>query len=586
MTDLSLFHRPSFGQKIQNIQNPAIAVALFAAMFAHSVRFEGRSLDFTPPTTAAPPTYDIETYTHFQNLAYKLVQQSLDESSEALSQAAKLSLLQGIALITLNDFLRGAHTRPSSLLGTSIQLAYELHLHLVDFQAPGQSHSIGPNLSRWAADEERRRCWWALWKIDNFSSMIRRCPTAINARLVETYLPVPDVVWFNNHFQASCMLESLPQKRAKALKDSGNESPDAWQIVISSIVRDAQTLPRGNIHGVLLNVDLTNATTDQLCQYFRNSFRKRQTQEDPAQVETLVDSLQTITEAIPAHLTYNGEYLDFGFDALTVSRESEVRCLHAAQYETYFGLQLAQFMIYHNHAFDEIVSGAIFASNTARAGTCSSESAHLPQGLGHCLQAADNICAIISQCPADHVAYVSPYLASTVWLAASLQILRDLLVVVTDCGETHSKYALLRAVFEQYSAFWGTSPALLENLDSLDARIRGYCRATATTTTSSPGSSVRTAHPLQQGRYIAQDNSFDELSSGLASTPEDAEQFSRDGCSSRTPAVSTSASRTRAQLDVIYDDHLPNLLNFGWDTSVPGDVHPGEELFRCLLSVL
>lgn len=241
-------------------------------------------------------------------------------------------------------------------------------------------------------------------------------------------------------------------------------------------------------------------------------------------------------------------------------------------------------MIYHNHAFDEIVSGAIFASNTARVGTCSSESVHLPQGLGHCLQAADDICTIISQCPADHVEYVSPYLASTVWLAASLQILRDLLVMVTDCGETHSKYALLRATFEQYSAFWGTSPALLENLDSLDSRIREYCRATATTT-SSPESSVRTAHP-QQGRYIAQDNSFDELPRISASIPEDAEQFLRAGCSSRTPAVSISASCPRTQLDLIDDDHLPNFLNFGWDNGVPNDVHPGEELFRCLLSVL
>ncbi|KAL4936487.1 hypothetical protein BDV06DRAFT_227862 [Aspergillus oleicola] len=552
-------------------------------MFAHSVRFEGQSLDGTPPTTATTPGYDINAYTHFQNLAYTLVQRSLDE---VLSQASKLCLLQAMALITFNDLLRGVHGRASRLLGSSIQVAYELHLHLIDFQAPGHSHGVGPDLVRWVADEERRRCWWALWKIDNFASRIRRCPTAINASMIETYLPVSDVLWFNNHFQPSCTLESIPQARAKALKDSGNGSADAWQIVISSIVRDAQTLPNGNIQGVLLNVDPTNATADQLCQYFRNSFRKRQSQDDPTQVETLIHSLHTIIKAIPEQLTYNGEHLDFGFNASTATHESEARYLHAARYETYFGLQLAQFMIYHNHAFDEIVSGAIFASNKSGLQSRGRWSDPIPQGLRHCLQAADNICTIISQCPTHHVEFVSPYLASTVWLAAALQILRDLLVVVADCGETHSKYALLRAAFEQYSAFWGISPALLENLDSLDARIRKFCRATATSTTSSPESSLGTADPLRQRPDLAQDDTFDEPSRISTSMLQAVEQFPRADPSLNITAVPSSALHPTSQPDGIDNDHLTKFLNFDWDNGVATDVHPGEELFRWLLSAL
>jgi hypothetical protein len=583
MTDLSLFHRPSFGQKIQNIKSPTHAVVLFAAMFAHSVRFEGRSLDLTPPVVTTTPGYDADAYTHFQNLAYTLVQQSFDET---LSPASKLCLLQAMALIIFNDLLRGVHGRASRLLGSSIQVAYELHLHLVDFQAPGHSHSIGPDLARWVADEERRRCWWALWKIDNFSSNIRRCPAAINANMIETYRPVPDELWFNHHFQASCMLEGIPQARAKALKRSGNESAEAWQIVISSIVRDAQALPKGNMQGVLLNVDPTNATANQLCQYFRNSFRKRQTQEDPTQVEILIDSLHTIIEALPAHLAYKGEYLNFGFDALTANRESQVRRLHAAKYETHFGLQLAQFMIYHNHAFDEIASGSIFASSSSGLEFRSSGSLQLPQGLRHCLQAADNICTIISQCPTDHIEFVSPYLASTVWLAAALQILRDLLVVVADCGETHSKYALLRGAFDQYSEFWGISPALLENLDSLDARIRNFCCATATPTASSRESSVRTADPQQQGLYLAEDDAFAGVSRVSISMLADAEPFPGADSSLNITAGPSSALHQPRERDVIDDDRLPKSLNFDWDHGAPSHVHPSEDLFRCLSSVL
>ncbi|KAL2842688.1 hypothetical protein BJY01DRAFT_248953 [Aspergillus pseudoustus] len=552
-------------------------------MFAHSVRFEGRSLDGTPPVITTALGYDVDAYTHFQNLAYTLVQQSLDET---ISPASKLCLLQAMALIVFNDLLRGVHGRASRLLGSSTQVAYELHLHLVDFQAPGHSQGIGSDLARWVADEERRRCWWALWKMDNFSSMIRRCPTAINANRIETYLPVPDAPWFNYHFQASCMLEVIPQARAKALKSSGNESADAWQIVISSIVRDAQALPKGNMQGVLLNVDPTNAATKQLCRYFRNSFRKRQTQEDPTQVETLIDSLHTIIEALPVYLRYKGEYLNFGFDAFTASRESEVRHLHAAKYATHFGLQLAQFMIYHNHAFDEIVSGAIFSGSSPGLEFRSSGSLQLPRGLGHCLKAADNICTIISQCPTDHIKFVSPYLASTVWLAAALQILRDLLVVVSDCGKTHSKYALLRGAFDQYSAFWGISPALLKNLDSLDARIRNFCCPTATPTTSSRESSVGTADFQQQGSYLAQDDSFSELPRVSISMPAAAEQFPGADPSLNITAGPSSALHLTSALDVIDDDRLPKSLNFDWDNGMPSDVHPGEDLFRCLLSVL
>lgn len=135
-------------------------------------------------------------------------------------------------------------------------------------------------------------------------------------------------------------------------------------------------------------------------------------------------------------------------------------------------------MIFHHYAFTEIVSGTSCSSNETPPGPglspCSPPPAEIPQGLGRCLEAADNICLLTSQCADDHVERVSPFLSSTVWLSAALQILRNLFVAGIDMGETESKYAILRMACLQYINFWGAPPELLENLDSLEIRLARY----------------------------------------------------------------------------------------------------------------
>lgn len=476
MTDFSLFHRPSFGHKIQNIKNPGHLQALFASMFAYSAGFQID--DAADSNHIRPSSWTLDPM-RFQNQALTLINTSLDECSD---QPPSLCLLQAMILITFCELTKGVHGRAWRLLGSCVRVAYELHLHLIDYEACEEYSKVGRDLSRWVADEERRRCWWAIWKMDNFASVIRRCPTAIDWNMIDTYLPVSDESWFNNQFQRSCFLEKEPTARGEILKRCRNDGADAWLIVISSIMRDAQVLLRGNLRGVLLDVDPHN-NFDQLLHYFHNSFCRKKTHEDSTRLKTLIRALRTATSNLPKFLVYDGEYLDFGFDFLAGIHNSEVKQLHSAKYNIYLTMKLAQFMIYHHYAFGEIVSGVIFSEKDTkqRPDQQTSENA---LGLEQCLQAADDIYTLTFQCPEDHVKHVSPFLASTVWLSASLQVLRRLLGKRENLEEALSKYAILRATCERFTTFWHTPLALLDNLDSLEARLSRYCNPHPGTTAS------------------------------------------------------------------------------------------------------
>ncbi|KAJ5379386.1 Fungal specific transcription factor [Penicillium cosmopolitanum] len=471
MTEFSLFHRPSFGNKIQNIKNPGHLQAFFASMFAYSASFHiDDAVDLTAHIWTSSCTPDPM---RFHNLALRLINTSLDECSD---QPPSICLLQAMILITFCELTKGVRGRAWRLLGSCVRVAYELHLHLIDYEARDEYYKVGQDLSRWIADEERRRCWWAIWKMDNFASVIRRCPTAIDWNMIDTYLPVSDELWFNNQFQRSCLLEREPTTRAEILKSCGNEGADAWLIVISSIMRDAQVLLRGNLRGVLLDVDPHNAS-EQLLHYFHNSFCRKKTDKDSTRLKTLIRALRTTISSLPKSLVYNGEYLDFGFDFLRGVRDSETKRLHSAKYNIHLTMNLAQFMVYHHYAFGEIVSGVIFTEKDTKQEVLPQEERTSENALGleQCLQAADYIYILTSHCPEDHVKYVNPFLASTVWLSASLQVLRKLFGKKVDLEETLSKYAILRATCERFTAFWHTPLALLENLDSLEARLSPYC---------------------------------------------------------------------------------------------------------------
>jgi hypothetical protein len=313
--------------------------------------------------------------------------------------------------------------------------------------------------------------------MDVFASVIQRCPTAIDWSINETYLPVSDEHWYNGQYHASCFLEKRPMDRWKVLQKSDNESPTAWFIVLNSIMRDAQGLSRGNMQGILPDFDPNNNVA-QLTDYFRNNFRKKRSEEDATKLTLLIHALRCTTSVLPASLTYNGESLSFAaspFVQAADETDQHMKRLHAAKYGIYLMTQLARFMIYHHYAFGEITSGEIFADKPCTPGfgwsVADQEEPTNCEGLRNCLEAADNISAVTHRCADFHVKFVNPFLASTVWLATSLQILKKVVAPERHSELNASKSEVLKLSCRQYVQFWETPMALLDNLDTLEERL-------------------------------------------------------------------------------------------------------------------
>ncbi|KAJ5639611.1 Fungal specific transcription factor [Penicillium longicatenatum] len=179
MSQSSLLHPPSFAKKVQAIQVPAHRQALFAAMFSHSARFRSEDVSLQCKSDSMK----------FHNQAVDFIYDSLDEAS---GEQSSLCLLQAMVLVTFYEVTKGVKGRAWRLLGSCVRVAYELYLHLIDYEALEESYKVGRGLSRWIEAEEARRCWWAIWKMDTFASVIRRLPTAIDWNMIDTHLPASD----------------------------------------------------------------------------------------------------------------------------------------------------------------------------------------------------------------------------------------------------------------------------------------------------------------------------------------------------------------------------------------------------------
>lgn len=468
MTTFSLFHQPSFGSKIQNIKTPIHLKALFAAMFSFSARFKPKFPHDVHDFAQSPP--DNVDHQRFHSLALKFIDEAMEECSD---ETPPLCLLQALILSTFYKLTNGVRGRAWRLLGSCVRIAYELRLHLIDYERPGGAPKTGPELARWSSDEERRRSWWAIWEMDIFASTIKRSPTAIDWAMNETYLPVKDEFWFNRRHHPSCFLEKKPMDRWKSLEKCRNESPEAWFIVVNSIMRDARLL--SNLRSMLPDIDPNNNVA-QLIQYFRNEFRKKQPEEEAEKLTILIHSLCCFTMALPESLAYNGEYLSFASTDSSSFSTTECRQNHSARYSIYLMIQLAKFMIYHHYAFGEIVAGTILMDKPRNLGfgwTATEQGKPTNcQGLLTCMESADSILEILNRCSENHVQHVNPFLASTVWLATALQVLRKAFGDDLNPDLIESKCEVLRINCQQYTKFWGTPLALMENLDSLEERLK------------------------------------------------------------------------------------------------------------------
>ncbi|KEF55568.1 uncharacterized protein A1O9_08318 [Exophiala aquamarina CBS 119918] len=395
-------------------------------------------------------------------------------SLEACSNnAPSLCLLQAITLAGYYKIVNGVYGPAWRLVGTGVRIAYELRLDLIDCKGYVKPPTCERELMAWTGDEERRRCWWALWEMDIFASTIQRTPTAINWSMNETFLPVSDEYWFTNTYQASCLLHGQPEERWKSLKHAGNENSVAWANLFASLMHDGRILCQESMRGIIPYAEHQDDAS-KLAHYCSQDYR-RKAQNMSDRLSNLVSAYRDTVQNLPASLSYHGESLSFdlvgGEDPFSMRRSS------SARYSVQMMSASACYMIYQNYVFADVVEGLVLMSSSTaghehfRPDTPSKERPLVRNGFRNYLAASAMVLRLVARCPEDHVRYVNPYYASTIWIAAAILVFKRIALRDNASNFPQRQYSLLRRAYLQFSQTWETPSALLQNLDSLEARL-------------------------------------------------------------------------------------------------------------------
>lgn len=423
MTAFSLFHRPSFFDKIDRIPNVLHAQALLTSMFSLSARY-------TEVTHARASSTN-----RWQPQARKLVEESLRECSD---DVPPLCLLQAMILTTFQELIIGVRGRVWRSVGTCVRIAYELQLHLVDknSQRSRTTHTL---------DEEKRRAWWAIWEFDVFASTILRLPTAIDWTQNETWLPIDDEVWFASSQAKSCSLSPDPAVAWKSLQASGNNSPKAWFILVNALMRCANLLsyPQSYVGG-----DLAENVRQRL--------------------EVLANTHFCLTAAIPTEAIYHGEFLSFS----TCPENRAAFQLDGAKHSLHIMIQLSRFMINHYQVFDSTsrrLAPSVDNSTDTQQATIDDAA------WTHYLGAASEIVRLVRGCAPKHINYVNPFLTGAIWLAAAAQVIaKSFSTSPADLRVAASNLDVLQMNLNAFVDIWGVSTNLQQKLVSLEARLAAF----------------------------------------------------------------------------------------------------------------
>lgn len=468
MVAINLFHEPSFRDKLEKTSSRVQARALLASMMSYAARFHpaegGLSQTNTYPAvrTICPPP------DHFLDIALKLIDESLKECGD---EPPTLCILQALIIATHCQLTRGVHGRAWRSLGMCVRLAYELNLHLID--ARGNSHrSDASEPVKWRDGEEKRRAWWAIWEMDVFASTIRRTPTAMDWRHMETLLPVDDADWFNDRPAPSAFMDSNPIQRWKTLQGSGNQSPKAWFMVVNSLMKDAQKI--SDPRGVRSDSDFMEraGTASQT----PIDERLSPVEDARQRLEMLANAVKCFTLALPQHLRYRNQYLSFDppHSAQTETRHQ----LHCGIYNIFVMTQLAQLMIYRHYLlYHPVCTGRDDQAGKPQGSSSLHFTRHISDdpSVQQYFEAADNIVTIVNRSFEEHVKYINPFLLSTIWLACAVQLVRRFLGSRgVNQGLIKSRFDVLYLTYKRCASFWDAKTSLQENLESIEAQLESH----------------------------------------------------------------------------------------------------------------
>lgn len=468
MTAFSLFRPSQFRFKLASITSQAQLTALLAAMFSFSTRFVESTNDQDMNPTNHNQSFTTSQVDRFRTLSQVYIDQAFRECGDS---KPTLVLLQALALSTFQQLIRGARGLAWRSLGTCVRVAYELDLHLVDSDEGDEDINFtGKAGQSWCLDEEKRRIWWAIWEMDTFASTVRRCPTAIDWSQNETKLPVDDEFWFRSEYRQSCYLSQDAMAQWRDLQKCGNQSARAWFIVVNSMMRQAQQLSHPRTRHV------PGSASPQRRSRVRavKSNGGKTCEEISESLGVLENALHCFSMALPSHLKYRREKLSFP----VTGANSSMLMLHSSIYSIYLMMQLTKFMMYHHAVFGggRLEHCQVNASSAEKMPTPPAEPINPtepdPDGLARYAEAADEILMIVSRSASHHVQYVNPFLASTIWLAAAVQLVYKFFGSPGATKDlTESKFEVLRMNYLQFVEHWKTATTLQGNLEILEKAL-------------------------------------------------------------------------------------------------------------------
>jgi hypothetical protein len=445
MVALTLFHEPSYQEGLKRIKSATQMTALLGAMMGYAIRFLPGENDHLLESDVCGDGRSAESYLA---LAFRCVDQAL---SECDTDAPPLCVLQALTIATHCRLSQGVRRKAWRSLGLCVRLAYELNLHLLD-STHANTRRRG-NVQSQVEDEEKRRLWWVIWEMDVFASTVRRAPTAMNWTQMEVLLPIHDDDWFQSRLSKSCFFEQDLTRRWKTLQECGTRSGKAWFIVVNSFMMEARTIscPRGAAEP---SMDYNEESRQRL--------------------EALANSLQCFARSLPDELRFHQQYLSF--EGRTSGDQWSVRHAHSSIYQIHLMVQLTQLMICRYDVF-----GGLAPSRTHGKRSFAAFQGSENPALSQYFEASDNILQVVKRSCENHYRYINPFLTSTIWLAAAVQLLHKTFGPPTQTELVQSRFYVLYLVYRQSVGFWGTQTAMQDNLEWLKAKLEGAVEASAET---------------------------------------------------------------------------------------------------------
>lgn len=454
MTSSSLFHRPTFKQKLKGITSVRQLQALLSAIFSFALRYTEGVTSLEETIFSAKRMLDIST-----QLQHECIEECEDDDPP-------IHLLQSLYLVTFQKLIHGVRGKTWRMLGDCIRIAFELRLNMIDAKAMNSEAEINHIVDSqgWIQDEEKRRIWWSLWEMDVFTCVIRRLPSAIDERFNFTYLPVSDNDWYKGNEAPSCFLVSNATERWREVSASGNRSPQTWFILINSYMYDAFKMGAfPEIWATKIGFQLSGETSGNLLPKIRN---------------LLDDCLRCAHMAMPEELNWQHRFLAFDMSGNIDSS----RALDSARYSIHIMAQLSRLMLYvwEVHRIAASDQGAEKEAKTPpgqETPVIPAESTNAD--LGSELQvweryvdAANLTADVIKNSTPLHYQYVNPLISNAIWYAAAA------MVVVKLFGPERfkrrlaaSNFDLIVATLNRYEAFWQIPSILKHKLRDLEDKF-------------------------------------------------------------------------------------------------------------------